>query len=78
MSFGRRTIPRPLVASAATVAVVLGLAAVPVGSSADPSLGQLKSQLNAEQGHEPYGGEIGRPSTRNCRRRDGLPPAPPA
>jgi septal ring factor EnvC (AmiA/AmiB activator) len=52
MSFGRRTIPRPLVACAATVAVVLGLAAVPVSSSADQSLGQLKSQLNAEQGHE--------------------------
>ncbi|MGN6869854.1 MAG: transglycosylase family protein [Solirubrobacteraceae bacterium] len=52
MSFGRRTIPRPLVAGAATVAVVLGLAAVPVSSSADPSLGQLKSQLNAEQGHQ--------------------------
>src|SRR5947209_19811281 len=52
MNFGRRTIPRPLVAGAATVAVVLGLAAVPVASSADPSLGQLKSQLNAEQGHE--------------------------
>src|SRR5262249_13726510 len=49
---GRRTFPRPLVASAATVAVVLGLAAVPVSSSADPSLGQLKSQLNAEQGHQ--------------------------
>lgn len=52
MSSGRRTIPRPLVAGAATMAVVLGLAAVPVSSSADPSLGQLKSQLNAEQGHE--------------------------
>src|SRR5581483_10597553 len=52
MSFGRRTIPRPLVAGAATVAVVLGLAAVPVPSGADPSLGQLKSQLNAEQGHQ--------------------------
>jgi septal ring factor EnvC (AmiA/AmiB activator) len=52
MSFGRRTIPRPLVAGAATVAVVLGLAAVPVSSSADPSLGQLKSQLNAEEGHQ--------------------------
>jgi septal ring factor EnvC (AmiA/AmiB activator) len=52
MSFGRRTIPRPLVAGAATVAVVLGLAAVPVSSSADPSLGQLKSQLSAEQGHQ--------------------------
>jgi septal ring factor EnvC (AmiA/AmiB activator) len=52
MSFGRRTIPRPLVAVAATVAVVLGLGAVPVSSSADPSLGQLKSQLNTEQGHQ--------------------------
>jgi septal ring factor EnvC (AmiA/AmiB activator) len=52
MSFGRRTIPRPLVACAATVAVVLGLTALPVSSSADPSLGQLKSQLNAEQGHQ--------------------------
>jgi septal ring factor EnvC (AmiA/AmiB activator) len=52
MSFGRRTFPRPLVAGAATVAVVLGLAAVPVSSGADPSLGQLKSQLNAEQGHQ--------------------------
>ena len=52
MTFGRRTIPRPLVACAATVAVVLGLAAVPVTSGADPSLGQLKSQLNAEQGHQ--------------------------
>jgi septal ring factor EnvC (AmiA/AmiB activator) len=52
MSFGRRTTARPLVACAATVAVVLGLAAVPVSSSADQSLGQLKSQLNAEQGHE--------------------------
>jgi septal ring factor EnvC (AmiA/AmiB activator) len=52
MSFGRRTTARPLVAGAATVAVVLGLAAVPMSSSADPSLGQLKSQLNAEQGHQ--------------------------
>jgi septal ring factor EnvC (AmiA/AmiB activator) len=52
MSFGRRTIPRPLVACAATVAVVLALAAVPVRSSADPSLGQLKSQLNGEQAHQ--------------------------
>jgi septal ring factor EnvC (AmiA/AmiB activator) len=52
MSFGRRTIPRPLVAGAAMLAVVLALAAVPVSSSADPSLGQLKSQLNAEQGHQ--------------------------
>ncbi len=52
MSFGRRTIPRPLVACAATVAVVLGLAAVPVSSGADPSLGNLQSQLGAEQAHQ--------------------------
>lgn len=52
MSFGRRTIARPLVAGAATLAVVLALAALPVSSSADPSLGQLKSQLNAEEGHQ--------------------------
>ncbi len=52
MSFGRRTIPRPLVACAATMAAVLALAAVPVSSSADPSLGQLKSQLGAEQAHQ--------------------------
>jgi septal ring factor EnvC (AmiA/AmiB activator) len=52
MSFGRRTIPRSLVASAATVAVVVGLAAIPVSSSADPSLGQLNSQLGAEQAHQ--------------------------
>ena len=52
MNFGRRTIPRSLVASAATVAVVLGLAAIPVSSSADPSLGQLNSQLGAEQAHQ--------------------------
>ncbi len=52
MSFGRRTTARPLVAGAAAVAVVLGLAAVPMSSSADPSLGRLKSQLNAEQGHQ--------------------------
>ena len=52
MSFGRRTTARPLVAGAATVAAVLALAALPMSSSADPSLGQLKSQLNAEQGHQ--------------------------
>jgi septal ring factor EnvC (AmiA/AmiB activator) len=52
MSFRRRTTARPLVAGAATLAVVLGLAMVPVSSSADPSLGGLKSQLNAEQGHQ--------------------------
>jgi peptidoglycan hydrolase CwlO-like protein len=52
MSFGRRTIPRSLVASAATVVVALGLTALPVTSSADPSLGQLNSQLGAEQAHQ--------------------------
>jgi septal ring factor EnvC (AmiA/AmiB activator) len=52
MSSGRRTIPRSLVASAATVAVALGLAAVPMTSSGDPSLGQLNSQLGAEQAHQ--------------------------
>jgi septal ring factor EnvC (AmiA/AmiB activator) len=52
MSFGRRTIPRPWVAGAAAVAVALGLAALPVSSSADPSLGQLNSQLNAEQARQ--------------------------
>ncbi len=52
MSFGRRTIPRPLVAGAATMAAVLALAAIPVSSSADPSLGQLNSQLGAEQARQ--------------------------
>ena len=52
MSSRRRTIPRPLVAGAAAVAGALALAAMPVGSSAHPSLGQLQSQLGAEQAHE--------------------------
>ncbi|MBV9336165.1 MAG: transglycosylase family protein [Solirubrobacterales bacterium] len=52
MSLRRRTIPRPLAAGAAAVAVALGLAAMPVGSIARPSLGQLQSQLGAEQAHE--------------------------
>jgi septal ring factor EnvC (AmiA/AmiB activator) len=52
MNIGRRTISRPLVAVAATVAVALGLAAVPVSSGADQSLGQLQSQLGAEQAHQ--------------------------
>jgi septal ring factor EnvC (AmiA/AmiB activator) len=52
MSFRRRTIPRPLVAGAAAVAGALALAAMPVSSSADPSLGQLNSQLNAEHSHQ--------------------------
>ena len=52
MSFRWRTIPRPLVAGAAAVTGALGLAALPVTSSADPNLGQLNSQLGAEQAHE--------------------------
>jgi septal ring factor EnvC (AmiA/AmiB activator) len=52
MSFGRRTIPRTLVAGAAAMAVALGLATVPVVSSADPGLGQLQSQLGTEQAHQ--------------------------
>ncbi|MBV9607540.1 MAG: transglycosylase family protein [Solirubrobacterales bacterium] len=52
MSFGRRTIPRPLVACAATVLVALALVALPVKSGADPSLGQLNSQLGAEQSRQ--------------------------
>jgi len=41
-----------MVAGAAAIAVVLGPATLPVSSSADPSLGQLGSQLGAEQAHE--------------------------
>lgn len=52
MSSIRRTIPRWVVAGAATGAAVLGLALVPITSSADPSLGQLHSQLGAVQAHE--------------------------
>ena len=47
-----RTIPRWVVAGAATGAAVLGLALAPITSSADPSLGQLHSQLGAVQAHE--------------------------
>jgi septal ring factor EnvC (AmiA/AmiB activator) len=52
MSCRRRTIPRPLVAGAAAVAVALGLASTPVSSSASPSLGQLNDQLNAQQARQ--------------------------
>jgi septal ring factor EnvC (AmiA/AmiB activator) len=52
MSFGRRTITRPLVASAAVVVGALALAAMPVSSSADPSLGQLNNQLGGVQSRE--------------------------
>jgi len=48
----RRTIPRWVVVGSATVAAALGLAMVPITSSADPSLGQLHSQLGAVQAHE--------------------------
>jgi septal ring factor EnvC (AmiA/AmiB activator) len=48
----RRTIPRWVLAGAATGAAVLGLAMAPITSSADPSLGQLHSQLGAVQAHE--------------------------
>jgi len=52
MRLRRRTIPRWVAAAAATLAAVLGLAGVPVRSNADPSLGQLHSQLGAVQAHE--------------------------
>jgi septal ring factor EnvC (AmiA/AmiB activator) len=52
MNFRRRMIPTWVVAGAATGAAVLGLAFVPITSSADPSLGQLHSQLGAVQAHE--------------------------
>jgi len=52
MNSRRRTIPTWMVASAATVAVALGVAAIPMSSAADPSLGQLHSQLGAVQAHE--------------------------
>jgi septal ring factor EnvC (AmiA/AmiB activator) len=52
MTSVRRTIPRPMAAAVAALLVTLGLAAIPVSSPAAPSLGQLKSQLNAEQGHQ--------------------------
>jgi peptidoglycan hydrolase CwlO-like protein len=41
-----------MAAAAVAVACALGLAALPVTSSADPSLGQLNSQLGAEQAHQ--------------------------
>jgi septal ring factor EnvC (AmiA/AmiB activator) len=43
---------RPLAAGAAVIAVAFALAAIPVSSSADPSLGQLNNQLNGVQAHE--------------------------
>jgi len=41
-----------MVAAAASVVFALGLAALPMSSSADPSLGQLGSQLGAEHAHQ--------------------------
>jgi septal ring factor EnvC (AmiA/AmiB activator) len=52
MNSTRRTIPRSLVAGAIAVAVLAGLVALPVTSSASPSLGQLSQQLGAEQAHQ--------------------------
>jgi septal ring factor EnvC (AmiA/AmiB activator) len=52
MTFTRRTIPRLILAGAVTLAGGIGLAAVPVTSSADPSLGQLRSRLGGVQAHE--------------------------
>ncbi len=45
-------IPAWAVAVAATIAAALGLAAIPISSAADPSLGTLHSQLGAVQAHE--------------------------
>jgi septal ring factor EnvC (AmiA/AmiB activator) len=52
MNFTRRTIPRWALAGVATVAAAVGLAGVPMASSADQSLGSLHSQLGAVQAHE--------------------------
>jgi septal ring factor EnvC (AmiA/AmiB activator) len=52
MNLRRRTIYRRLTAVAAVLGAVLGIAAVPLSSVADPSVGQLQSQLNAEQGRQ--------------------------
>jgi septal ring factor EnvC (AmiA/AmiB activator) len=41
-----------MVAGAAAVAFALGLAALPMSSSAQPSIGQLNSQLGAEHAHQ--------------------------
>ncbi|MGO9498464.1 MAG: transglycosylase family protein [Solirubrobacteraceae bacterium] len=52
MNSRRRMIPAWAVAVAATIAAALGLAAIPISSAADPSLGTLHSQLGAVQAHE--------------------------
>ena len=48
----RRTIPRWVAVGAVALAAAAGLAGVPVSSHADPSLGQLHSQLGAVQARE--------------------------
>ena len=52
MNWRRRTIPTWVVAGAATIAAAIGLASIPMSSAADPSLGQLHSQLGAVRAHE--------------------------
>ena len=61
MSFCRRpTQARSLLAAATCAIAVIALAALPVSSSADPSLGQLNSQLGQEQSHQQsLSGQIG-------------------
>jgi septal ring factor EnvC (AmiA/AmiB activator) len=51
-TYRRRTVSRSVLIGAVAVAITLALALIPVSSSADPSLGELQSQLNAEQGHQ--------------------------
>jgi peptidoglycan hydrolase CwlO-like protein len=52
MSLSRRTAPRRSAATAALV--VAALAALPTGSSADPSLGQLQSQLSNQHANQQH------------------------
>src|ERR1700733_3027527 len=52
MSSKRRTIPRTLVAGAVAIAAAAGLVAIPVTSSATPSVGTLSQQLGAEHAHQ--------------------------
>src|ERR1700733_11493396 len=52
MSSKRRTIPRTLVAGAVAIAAAAGLVAIPVTSSAPPSVGTLSQQLGAEHAHQ--------------------------
>src|ERR1700686_1874633 len=53
MSSGRRTVQLRLLTAAITALAALGaVAALPVDSSADPSLGQLGNQLSQQQAHQ--------------------------